>query len=98
MENDGTVFQIPKRRREAWVLVMKGTKIALCAALIIASMAPLSALAEDVGLDAAQLVEVAVEVNPQVKAARARWAAAVHSIEQNYALADPDISGIPEHR
>ena len=44
---------------------------------------------EAAGLDAAQLVEVAVEANPQVKAARARWQAAVHWIKQNYAPADP---------
>ena len=38
------------------------------------------------------LVEVALEVNPQVKSARARWEAAVHSIKQNYAPADPIFS------
>ncbi len=40
-------------------------------------------------LDATQLVEIAVEVNPQIKAARAQWEAAQHQILQNYAPADP---------
>ena len=43
-------------------------------------------------LSVAQLVEVAMEVNPQIKAARARWEAAIHSIKQNYAPADPMFS------
>lgn len=40
-------------------------------------------------LDATQLVEIAVEVNPQIKAARAQWEAAQHQILQNYTPADP---------
>jgi outer membrane protein TolC len=43
----------------------------------------------DSALGPAQLVEIAVEVNPQVHAARARWYSAMHSIRQNYAPADP---------
>ena len=34
-------------------------------------------------------MQVALEANPQVKGARARWLSAVHSIEQKYAPADP---------
>lgn len=40
-----------------------------------------------VGVNA--LIEAALEVNPQVLAARAQWHAAIHSIKQNYAPADP---------
>jgi outer membrane protein, heavy metal efflux system len=40
-------------------------------------------------LTAADLVEIAVEVNPQVRAAREQWGAAQHQILQNYAPADP---------
>ena len=40
-------------------------------------------------LDVTQLVEIAVEVNPQIKAARAQWDAAQHQILQNYAPVDP---------
>ncbi len=43
-------------------------------------------------LDANQLVELAIEANPQVKAARARWDAAEHQILQNYAPADPQLT------
>ncbi|HTQ26028.1 MAG TPA: TolC family protein [Candidatus Binataceae bacterium] len=43
-------------------------------------------------LDVTQLVQVALEVNPQVRAARARWEAAEHSIKQAYAPNDPQIS------
>ncbi|MGH7934135.1 MAG: TolC family protein [Candidatus Binataceae bacterium] len=59
--------------------------------LIVVALAwafyPARAAAE--GLTAGQLVEIAVEVNPQVRAARAQWMAAVHSIKQNYAPNDP---------
>lgn len=43
----------------------------------------------EAGLTADQLVQVALEANLQVKSARARWLSAVHSIQQNYAPADP---------
>jgi outer membrane protein TolC len=36
-----------------------------------------------------QLVEIALEVNPQVHAAKARWNSAIHAIKQNYVPADP---------
>jgi cobalt-zinc-cadmium efflux system outer membrane protein len=39
-----------------------------------------------------QLVQAALEVNPQVRAARAQWIAAQHSIKQAYAPNDPQIS------
>src|ERR1700691_1095806 len=43
----------------------------------------------ETGLTADQLVQVALEANPQVKSARTQWLAAAHSIKQNYAPADP---------
>ena len=43
-------------------------------------------------LTAADLVEVAVEVNPQVRATREQWKAAQHQILQNYAPADPLVA------
>ena len=39
-----------------------------------------------------QLVEIAVEANPQVRAAREQWDAARHQILQNYAPADPTFT------
>jgi outer membrane protein, heavy metal efflux system len=39
-----------------------------------------------------QLVEVAIEVNPQVRAAKEQWNAAHHRILQNYAPADPTFT------
>ena len=43
----------------------------------------------DSSLGPVQLVEIATEVNPQVRAARDRWYSAMHQIRQNYAPADP---------
>ena len=39
-----------------------------------------------------QLVEAAIEVNPQVRATREQWEAAQHQIMQNYAPADPTFT------
>jgi len=39
-----------------------------------------------------QVVALALEANPQVRAARARWYSASHSINQTYAPADPILS------
>src|SRR5271156_2958495 len=47
------------------------------------------ARAEDAPLSEAQLVEIAIEANPQVKSARYRWDSAVHSIKQTVAPNDP---------
>jgi cobalt-zinc-cadmium efflux system outer membrane protein len=43
-------------------------------------------------LTAQQLVEAAIEVNPQVRAAREQWEAAQHQILQNYAPAEPTFT------
>ncbi len=48
--------------------------------------------AEEQPLTVEQLVEVAIEVNPQVRAAKEQWDAAQHEILQNYAPADPTFS------
>lgn len=45
--------------------------------------------AEPLSVD--QVVAMAVSLSPQVRAARARWDSATHSIEQNYAPADPQV-------
>ena len=70
-------------------MLMNAARIVLFAVMTIAGLGLRSAWAIETNLNAAQLMEVAVEANPQVKAARARWQAAVHSIKQNYAPADP---------
>jgi outer membrane protein TolC len=43
----------------------------------------------EAGLNADQLVELAVESSPQIHSMRAQWEAANHQILQNYAPADP---------
>jgi len=48
--------------------------------------------ATDPALNVNQLVEVAVEVNPQIRAAKEQWEAAQHQILQNYAPADPTFT------
>ena len=48
--------------------------------------------AEEPPLTVEQLVEVAIEVNPQVRATKEQWDAAQHEILQNYAPADPTFT------
>ncbi len=43
-------------------------------------------------LTAEQLVQVAIEVNPQVRATKEQWEAAQHQILRNYAPADPTFT------
>ncbi|MGH8014103.1 MAG: TolC family protein [Candidatus Binataceae bacterium] len=52
-------------------------------------LAPEAPAAE--GMSAAQLVQIALEVNPQVRATHAQWMSALHSIKQNYAPSDPVV-------
>ncbi len=67
-----------------------GDIIVIMALMAIAMAIPIASEASaDAGLTAPQLVELAIEANPEVKAARARWDAAQHQILQNYAPADP---------
>lgn len=48
--------------------------------------------AAEQALTVEQLVEVAIEVNPQVRAMKEQWDAAQHQILQNYAPADPTFT------
>jgi len=59
--------------------------------MVLVALAPCCAKAAR-GLDAEQLVRLALTVNPRVRAARARYLAAVHSIKQAYAPNDPVFS------
>src|SRR5579875_722032 len=69
---------------------MQPMKPILAAILTIAGLAmPATQASADTPLTLAQIVDAALEANPQVRAARARWSAAIHSIKQNYAPNDP---------
>ncbi len=68
---------------------MKATLLLMFAIATTVVAAPCEPVRADQALGAAQLVEIAVEMNPQVKSMRAQWMAAIHSIKQNYAPADP---------
>jgi outer membrane protein, heavy metal efflux system len=48
--------------------------------------------AAEQSLTVGQLVDIATEVNPQVRAAKEQWDAAQHQILQNYAPADPTFT------
>lgn len=62
---------------------------ALVLAIAATALAASLACAADAPLSEAQLVEIAIEANPQVKSARYRWDSAVHSIKQTVAPNDP---------
>lgn len=59
------------------------------AAIATLALAVAPARAADAPLSEAELVEIAIEANPQVKSARYRWNSALHSIEQTVAPSDP---------
>jgi cobalt-zinc-cadmium efflux system outer membrane protein len=61
----------------------------LWAALLLCLTAMRPQASVETGLTADELVQAALEANPQIKSARAQWLAAVHGIKQNYAPADP---------
>src|SRR6266849_6264967 len=65
---------------------------AMTLALAIAAFDPASLNAADAPLTVSQLVEIAIEANPQVRSARYRWDAAVHSIKQTVAPNDPTFT------
>ncbi len=71
---------------------MPAKKVILTAALILLIAVPVGAESVEPGLTVDQLVEMALEANPQIKVARAQWKSAEHSIRQNYAPADPTFS------
>ncbi len=56
----------------------------------------LPARARAAALGAEQLVQIAVETNPTIRAARARWDSAQHQVLQNYAPADPQFTYVNE--
>jgi cobalt-zinc-cadmium efflux system outer membrane protein len=70
---------------------MRAMKIggAMTLALAIAAFYASFVRAADAPLTVSQLVEIAIEANPQVKSARYRWDSAVHSIKQTVAPNDP---------
>jgi outer membrane protein TolC len=71
-------------RRRPW-----SAAILAVTAWLVAGSCQATVSSTEGGLTADQLVQVALEANPQVKSARARWLSAVHSIQQHYAPADP---------
>ena len=72
----------------------KAAVAAIMAAAALMTVLPVTsrAMSGSQALDVTQLVQVALEVNPQVRAARARWESAEHSIKQAYAPNDPQLS------
>ncbi len=66
------------------------TVVLAAAVAAVACSAP--ALCAENPLTVDQLVEIAIEASPQVKGARYRWDAAVHSIKQAYTPNDPIFS------
>jgi cobalt-zinc-cadmium efflux system outer membrane protein len=56
---------------------------------IILTSSGVASQAEEPPLTVDQLVEVAIEVNPQIRVAKEQWDATQHQILQNYAPADP---------
>src|SRR5271157_1226142 len=76
----------------AWGISMRVCEAIVSVALMTLVAMPARAAAEPLGLTVDELVEMALEANPQVKSARARWKSAEHSVKQNYAPADPVFS------
>ena len=72
----------------------KAAVAAIMAATALMTVLPVTsrAMSDSQPLDVTQLVQVALEVNPQVRAARARWESAEHSTKQAYAPNDPQLS------
>jgi outer membrane protein, heavy metal efflux system len=77
-----------------WIRASKAAAAAgMTAAVVILLLGRAQpALSDGQTLDVTELVQVALEVNPQVRAARARWESAEHSIKQAYAPNDPQLS------
>ncbi len=80
-----------------WIQASKTAAIAVMMVAALVILLHRTAQASSAGhsgnqaLDVTQLVQVALEVNPQVRAARARWESAEHSIKQAYAPNDPQV-------
>jgi len=67
-------------------------KAIVAAALLLVAALRVDAATSEPGWTVGQLVEMVMEANPQVKAARHRWESARHQIIQNYTPADPQFS------
>jgi cobalt-zinc-cadmium efflux system outer membrane protein len=83
---------IPRNQQDYFVkrkILILGTALATLVTLVPILLRPEPAIAAESGLTVSQLVQMALQANPQVRAARARWYAATHNIKQNYAPADP---------
>ena len=70
---------------------MRAMKIGAAMTLLLTIVASDASFvrAGDTPLTVSQLVEIAIEANPQVRSARYRWDSAVHSIKQTVAPNDP---------
>jgi len=66
------------------------TSAAVALAILVAILVGQARAEQALTVD--QVVAMALETNPQVRAARARWYSASHSIQQNYAPVDPILS------
>jgi cobalt-zinc-cadmium efflux system outer membrane protein len=66
------------------------TTTAIALAILIVILAGQARAEQPLTVD--QVVALALEANPQVRAARARWYSASHTIQQNYAPVDPILS------
>jgi outer membrane protein, heavy metal efflux system len=73
-------------------MVMKAMQIVLVAAVIFAAAGFATPARADSALSLRQVVRLAVEANPQVRASRYRWESAKHQIIQNYTPVDPQFS------
>jgi outer membrane protein TolC len=71
---------------------MNVNTILLAVTVVITSARPALAAQNEMKLGLEQIVKIATEVNPQVRAARARWFSAMHQVKQNYAPAGPIFS------
>jgi outer membrane protein, heavy metal efflux system len=76
-------MQVPEKLRIGFMAVITAVAVSFGTALSVRAEA---------GLNASQLVELAIEMNPQIHSMRAQWDAAQHQILQNYAPVDPIFS------
>jgi outer membrane protein, heavy metal efflux system len=71
---------------------MRAPLIAVLSAIALLTTAAIVPSCAEAGLNASDLVEMAIESNPQIRATHAQWLAAQHQILQNYAPADPTFT------
>jgi len=70
-----------------------GNIVVLMAFLTMAPLLSIASIARaEAGLNATQLVDLAIESSPQIHSMHAQWQAAEHQIQQNYAPADPTFA------